>query len=55
MGREAQDEEDIRILELIHVVQQKPTQHCKAIILHLKIQIKKKRLHTIAILSYTFL
>ena len=38
-GMETQEGGDICILKLIHVVvQQKPTQHCKAIILQLKIK-----------------
>ena len=42
--REAQERRDIHtyLLLICIVVQQKPTQHCKAIILQLKIQIKKK-------------
>ena len=38
VGREAQEGGDVLYLWLIHtVVQQKPTQHCKTIILKLKI------------------
>ena len=41
-GREVQKGGDIYNLWLIHVdVWQKPTQHCKAIILQLKINVKK--------------
>ena len=44
-GMETQEGGDICILKLIHVVvQQKPTQHCKAIILQLKINFKNRNL-----------
>ena len=43
-GREDQKGGDIVYLTLLHiVVRQKPTQHCKAIILQLKINFKKVR------------
>ena len=42
-GREVQEGEDMCILWLIYVdVWQKPTQHCKTIILELKINLKKR-------------
>ena len=41
-GKEAQEDGDICIPMLIHIVQQKLTQHCKAIILQLKINFKKR-------------
>ena len=39
-GREAQEGGEICILKLIHIVQQKPIPHCKAIILQLKINLR---------------
>ena len=44
-GRDVQEEGVSVYLHLIHVdVRQKPTQHCKAIILQLKINFKKTKL-----------
>ena len=43
-GREVQEERDYVHLWLIHVdIRQKPTQHCKTIILQLKIKKEKFR------------
>ena len=39
-GREAQEGGEIFIFKLIHIVQQKPTPRCKAIILQLKINLR---------------
>ena len=43
MGKEAQEGGDICIVLLIHIVQQKLTQHCKAIILQFKMYFKKQK------------
>ena len=57
-GREGQGEGRLRIIMAdIHVVQQKPTQHCKAIIRQLKIKSKKvcdQIIRSITLNLYTF-
>ena len=44
-GRLKKEEIYVWLWQIHIVVQQKPTQHCKAIILHLKINLKKNRMH----------
>ena len=43
VGKEAQEGGDICIVLLIHIVQQKLTQHCKAIILQFKMYFTKQK------------
>ena len=58
-GREGQGGGRLRIImaDIVHVVQQKPTQHCKAIIRQLKIKPKKvcdQIIRSITLNFYTF-